>query len=111
MIKQIAIGFVVLTFIVISVTILFQYQMGGVALQAKLQELKGIGLLMRGAVFVAVFGYWDFLMKWFADKQKWDSNQLSHALNSRWKIAGYMVLVELLIVQNILVKLLDMAVL
>jgi hypothetical protein len=110
MIKHMVIGFVVLTFIVIFVTILFQYQMGGVALQAKLQELKGIGILMRGALFVTVFGYWDFFMNWFADKQGWDSNQLSHALNSRWKIAGYMVLVELFIVQNVLAKLVDMAV-
>ena len=111
MIKQIFIGFVVLTFIVILTTMLFQYQMGGVALQAKLQELKSVGILMRGAIFVFVFGYWDFLINWLADKQGWGSNQLAHALNSRWKIAGYMVLVELLIVQNVLVNLLDMAVL
>ena len=55
MIKQIAIGFVVLTFIVISVTILFQYQMGGVALQAKLQELKGAWCSLCGGFWLLGF--------------------------------------------------------
>lgn len=109
MIKRIAIGFVVLTFVVIFATTLFQYQMGGVALQTKLQDLKGVGILMRGAIFVFVFGYWDFLINRLAEKQSWDSSQLAHALNSRWRIAGYMVLVELIIVQNVLASLVDMA--
>lgn len=104
MIKKMSIGLVVITFLVIFTTMFFQYELGGQVLQEKLKHLRGVGILMRGALFVLTFSYWDHIIQWFGRKQEWEAEHLEYVLSRRWKVAVYMVLVELFIVQNIIPK-------
>lgn len=104
MIKKITLWFCALMFLIVITTSLFQYQIGGDVLKAKIDSLRGVGFVIRGLFFIVVFGYWNQLVNWMSRNQKWDEVQLSRALNARWKVALYMVLFEVLIIQNLIGK-------
>jgi len=104
MIKKITLWFCALTFLIIITTSLFQYQIGGDALKAKIDSLHGAGFVVRGLFFIVVFGYWDQLVGWVSKNQQWHEVQLERALKARWKVAFYMGMVEVLIIQNLIGK-------
>jgi len=91
-------------FVVVITTALFQYQLGGEAVKHNIDSMSEYAFIFRGLAFIAVFGYWEHLLTWVAKTQNWSEGQLIFALNSRLRIAIYMVLVELLIIQNLIGK-------
>jgi len=104
MIRKITLWTCFLFFLVFVTTALFQYQLGGEALEQKIASVSESAFIFRGLVFIGVFGYWELLFNWVAKTQSWTEEQLIFALKSRWRIAIYMALVELLIIQNMIGK-------
>jgi hypothetical protein len=100
MIKKIIIAFCVMTLLVVITAALFQYQMGGEALKGKLTSLKEVGMVIRGLFFILVFGYWNGIFTWIGTTQKWSTDQINRAISSRWRIAAYIVMVEIFIIQD-----------
>jgi len=106
MIKKLTLWFCGLTFLVIITTGLLQYNIGGEVLSSKIHSLRDYMFLFRVLFFVGLFGYWHQIMGWVSKRQEWSESQLELATNSRWKIALYIGLIEVFIIQNLGGKLL-----
>ncbi len=63
-------------------------------------------LFGRLLVLVVLIGGWPYLMARLACQRKWRPAQLRWAVQQRWRVALWLVLIELVLVQNALLLLL-----
>lgn len=96
---------VILTLVIGYVLLLWVNQTEG---QTTIQQLRIPLLFFRIALCVALIGFWPKLVKYFSSRQgrEWPAEYTAYMVRIRWKVALLLVLVELIVMQNIIGRLL-----
>lgn len=58
----------------------------------------------RAAVFVALIGLWPRLINALADRYGWSNARRQHVCTQRWRVAAWLIVIELVLVQNLIGK-------
>lgn len=58
----------------------------------------------RAAVFVALIGLWPRLINALADRYDWNDAQRQYLSVQRWRVAAWLIVIELVLVQNLIDK-------
>lgn len=58
----------------------------------------------RAAAFVALIGLWPRLIHALADRYGWNDAQRQYVSAQRWRVAAWLVVIELVLVQNLIGK-------
>ena len=58
----------------------------------------------RVSLFVALIGFWPRLMSRLAERYGWNHAQRRHAINQRWRVAIWLIVIELLLVENVVAR-------
>ena len=72
-----------------------------------LDHQKFLFTVFRLSLLIIVFWQWENLIHWLAQKKQWDKEMSQLLLAIKWKIAGWILLFELIVNQNILAYLLN----
>lgn len=90
---------VILTLVIGYVLLLWVNQAEG---QNTIQQLRVPLLFFRIAVVVALIGFWPKLVKYFSSRpgREWPAEYTAYMFRIRWKVALLLVLVELIVMQN-----------
>ena len=72
-----------------------------------LEQQKLLFTVFRLSLSIVVFWQWEKLIHWLAQKKQWDKKISQLLLAIKWKIAGWILLFELIVNQNILAYLLN----
>lgn len=95
MLAMLCVGIIAL-FIVIG----WAYLGGLNALESTLQNWEGVLMFWRLSVFVAMLAGWPIWINALASCQNWSNDMRRKAINMRWRIAGLLILIEVVLVQN-----------
>lgn len=95
------------TVVVAYVLLLWVNQTKG---QETIEHLKVPLLIFRVAIMVALIGFWPQLVRYFSTRKgrEWPQERTDYMHSIRWKVAGILVLVELIVMQNILGRLVEL---
>jgi len=55
----------------------------------------------RAALFIGLIGTWPRWVAWLAHRYSWPDAQRRHVLAQRWRVAAWLIVIELLLVQNV----------
>lgn len=55
----------------------------------------------RAVLFIALIGLWPRLIDGLADRYGWSEQHRSYVTAQRWRVAAWLVVIELLLVQNL----------
>ena len=58
----------------------------------------------RAAVFISLVGLWPRLINALADRYGWSDAQRQHVCTQRWRVATWLIVIELVLVQNLIGK-------
>lgn len=58
----------------------------------------------RAAVFVVLIGLWPRLINALADRYGWNDAQRRYVSAQRWRVATWLIVIELVLVQNLIGK-------
>jgi len=72
-----------------------------------LDHQKFLFTVFRLSMIIIVFWQWEKIIHWLARKKQWDKEISQLLLTIKWKIAGWILLFELIVNQNILAYLLN----
>ena len=72
-----------------------------------LDHQKLLFTIFRLSLIIIVFWQWENIIHWLAQKKQWDKKISQLLLAIKWKIAGWILLFELIVNQNILAYLLN----
>lgn len=78
--------------------------------QETIEQLKVPLLIFRVAIMVALIGFWPQLVRYFSTRKgrEWPEERITTMHSIRWKIAGILVLVELIVMQNAIGRLVEL---
>ena len=77
------------------------------ALSQFLDHQKFLFTVFRLSLIIIVFWQWEKIIHWLVQKKQWDKKMSQLLLAIKWKIAGWILLFELIVNQNILAYLLN----
>jgi hypothetical protein len=60
--------------------------------------------LWRAAVFLLLIGGWPWWVEWWVRHGAWLSAQQAFVLAQRWRVAAWLLVIELILVQRVLVR-------
>ncbi len=60
--------------------------------------------LWRAAVFLLLIGGWPWWVEWRARHRAWSPNQQAFVLAQRWRVAAWLLVIELMLVQRLPVR-------
>lgn len=55
----------------------------------------------RALLFIGLIGTWPRWVAWLAHRYRWPDAQRRHVLAQRWRVAAWLIVIELLLVQNV----------
>lgn len=58
----------------------------------------------RAALFISLVGLWPRLINALADRYGWNDARRQHVASQRWRVAAWLVVIELAVVQNLIGK-------
>lgn len=58
----------------------------------------------RAALFISLVGLWPRLINALADRYGWSYAQRQHVCTQRWRVATWLIVIELVLVQNLIGK-------
>jgi hypothetical protein len=58
----------------------------------------------RAALFISLVGLWPRLINVLADRYGWSDAQRQHVCTQRWRVATWLIVIELVLVQNLIGK-------
>lgn len=74
------------------------------AIAAGIQRSRPWLVAWRTAMFVVLIGLWPRLINVLADRYGWNDAQRQNASTQRWRVAAWLIVIELVLVQNLIGK-------
>lgn len=85
----------------IAGTLAWHHFRDGRAIAGTLERVAPWLALWRASLFVVLIGFWPGLMSWIAERYDWSAAQRRHAMSQRWRVALWLIVIELLLVENV----------
>jgi len=82
----------------------WQYFNDAQAIAAGIERARPWLAAWRTAMFVALIGLWPRLINALADRYGWNDAQRQHVCTQRWRVATWLIVIELVLVQNLIGK-------
>lgn len=78
--------------------------------QEMIEHLRVPLLIFRVAIVVALIGFWPQLVRYFSTRKgrEWPQERTVYMHSIRWKVAGILVLVELIVMQNAIGRIIEL---
>lgn len=64
----------------------------------------------RAALFISLMGLWPSLINALADRYAWSDAKRQHVAAQRWRVAAWLIVIELVLVRNLIAKFIQAAV-
>jgi len=80
----------------------WQHRVGFTATGDAIANAKPYFLLFRLVAAAVLIGGWTYWMHYLARTKDWSDAHLQHAIGLRWRVLGWLAVLELLVGQNLL---------
>lgn len=93
--------------LVLAVTVaigmaIWQHRVGFTATGDTIANAKPYFLLFRLVTAAVLISGWTYWMNYLARTKDWSDAHLQHAVSLRWRVLGWLIVLELLVGQNLL---------
>lgn len=74
------------------------------AIAAGIERSRPVLIAWRAVLFVSLIGLWPRLINALAERYGWSDAQRQYVSAQRWRVAAWLLMIELVLVQNLIGK-------
>lgn len=100
----------ILTSLTVIGVIAWQHARDAQTVAASIANMRPWLTAWRAVLFISLIGLWPSLINALADRYAWSDEKRQHVTAQRWRVAAWLIVIELVLVRNLIAKFIQAAV-